>query len=96
MARAREISRGMGRKDATALEKEAELLFVCQESNKQKAGWIEEVWGGGSYFLDPDRFLGSFQKEEKKSMRASLSRKSPLRASGPILETSKVRPRNTR
>lgn len=74
----------------------AELLFMCQKSNKQKAGGIEEVWGGGSYFLDPDYFLGSFQREEKKTMRPSLSRKSPLRASGPILEASKVRPRNTR
>lgn len=58
---------GLGRKDSTALGREAELVVLWQEksNNQQEAGRVEEVWGGGSYFLDPDHLLGSSQREEK-------------------------------
>lgn len=40
---------------------------MCQESNKQQAGRIEEVWGGESYILGPDHFLDFSRGKRRKA-----------------------------
>lgn len=57
----------MDRKDSTALGEKQSCVVLWQEksNNQQEAGRVEEIWGGGSYLLDPGHLLGSSQREEK-------------------------------